>query len=408
MTFRLGINYWPVSSAMYWWRHFDAAEVAQDFARIRAAGFDTVRFFLRWEDFQPAPERVAPAMLTHLVTVADIAAHHTLALMPTLFTGHMSGVNWIPPWALTPEKEVTRFRVVSGGQVVHARLKNWYSDATILQAQTLLAREVATALCHHPALWAYDLGNENSNCVVPSSRAAAVAWLEAIANAIRAVDATHPITLGLHMEDLEEERRLGPGEAARVCDLLCMHGYPIYAAWAASATDALLLPFLGLITRWLGGDKDVLFAEFGAPAMPHPDQQTAAVPATCRILDEADAALFTRRALAALHRFGFLGAMLWCYGDYAPELWCTPPLDAAIHERSFGLWRHDYAAKPALAEVKHVAGSERCAWRDTQDWIDIAAGEFYTHPQAHLRRLYQRFRMHYGEEEYEDLKRSQA
>jgi len=27
---------------MYWWRHFDAAEVAQDFARIRAADFDTV------------------------------------------------------------------------------------------------------------------------------------------------------------------------------------------------------------------------------------------------------------------------------------------------------------------------------------------------------------------------------
>jgi endo-1,4-beta-mannosidase len=103
MTFRLGLNYWPVSSAMYWWRHFDATEVAQDFARIRAAGFDTVRFFLRWEDFQPTPGRVEAAMLTHLVTVADIAAHHALALMPTLFTGHMSGVNWIPPWALTPE-----------------------------------------------------------------------------------------------------------------------------------------------------------------------------------------------------------------------------------------------------------------------------------------------------------------
>jgi len=408
MTFRLGINYWPVSSAMYWWRHFDATEVAQDFARIRAAGFDSVRFFLRWEDFQPAPERVAPAMLMHLVTMADIAAHNTLALMPTLFTGHMSSINWIPPWALTPEQEVTRFRVVSGGQVVRARLKNWYSDATILRAQTLLAREVAAVLCHHPALWAYDLGNENSNCAVPSSRAAAVAWLEAIANAIRAVDTTHPITLGLHMEDLEEDRRLGPGEAARVCDLLCMHGYPIYAAWATSATDALLLPFLGLITRWLGEDKDVLFAEFGAPAMPHPDQQTAAVPATCRILDEAEAALFTRRALAALHRFGFVGGMLWCYGDYAPELWCTPPLDAAIHERSFGLWRHDYTAKPALAEIRHVAGREPCAWHDTQEWIDIAADEFYTHPQAHLRRLYQRFRRHYSEEEYGDLKRPQA
>jgi hypothetical protein len=81
---------------MYWWRHFDAAEVAQDFARIRAAGFDTIRFFRRWEDFQPTPQRVAPVMLTHLVTVADIAAHKALALMPTLCTGHMSGVNWIP------------------------------------------------------------------------------------------------------------------------------------------------------------------------------------------------------------------------------------------------------------------------------------------------------------------------
>ena len=70
MAFRLGINDWPVSSAMSWWRRFDAAEVARDFARIRAAGFDAVRLFLGWEDFQPVPEQVAPAMLTHLVTVA--------------------------------------------------------------------------------------------------------------------------------------------------------------------------------------------------------------------------------------------------------------------------------------------------------------------------------------------------
>jgi len=187
-----------------------------------------------------------------------------------------------------------------------------------------------------------------------------------------------------------------------------MHGYPIYAVWATSATDALLLPFLGLITRWLGGDKDVLFAEFGAPTMPHLDQQTAAVSRTFHALGEAEAALFTRRALAALHRFGFLGALLWCYGDYARDLWCTPPLDEAVHERYFGLWRHDYSAKPALAEVRHFADSERRAWRDTQEWIDIAAGEFYTNPQAHLRRLYQRFRMHYSEEECGELKRSQV
>jgi hypothetical protein len=201
------------------------------------------------------------------------------------------------------------------------------------------------------------------------------------------------------MEDLEEDRRLGPVEAARVCDFLCMHGYPIYATWATSATDALLLPFLGLITRWLGEGKDVVFAEFGAPTIPHLAQQTATVPSMFYVLSEAEAAVFTRRALAALHRFGFLGALLWCYGDYARELGRTPPLDEAVHERSFGLWYHDYSAKPALAEVKRLADSERCAWHGTQDWLDIATDEFYTNPQAHLRRLYQRFRRHYGEEE---------
>ena len=32
MRFRLGINYWPVSSAMYWWDRFDTDEVRRDFA----------------------------------------------------------------------------------------------------------------------------------------------------------------------------------------------------------------------------------------------------------------------------------------------------------------------------------------------------------------------------------------
>ena len=50
--------------------------------------------------------------------------------------------------------------------------------------------------------------------------------------AIRAADPEVAVTIGLHMEDLEEDRRLGPGEAADACDLLSMHGYPIYATWA--------------------------------------------------------------------------------------------------------------------------------------------------------------------------------
>src|SRR5581483_4801199 len=122
-------------SAMYWWQRFEAAEVASDFARIHAAGCDSVRVFLLWEDFQPAPEQVSDEALRKLVAVADEAARQQLSLVPTFFTGHMSGVNWFPVWALERGDEAQRFRIVSGGQVVQAKLKNWYSDQRIINAQ---------------------------------------------------------------------------------------------------------------------------------------------------------------------------------------------------------------------------------------------------------------------------------
>ncbi len=392
MKFRLGINYWPVTSAMYWWRHFDLEEVELDFARIRAAGFDSVRIFLLWEDFQPEPHQIAPEMLKRLLSVADLAARHELSLIPTLFTGHMSGVNWIPEWALEAGDAPERFRVFASGQVRRARLKNWYNDQNIIDAQARLAHEVAAVLRDHPALWAYDLGNENSNCVVPPSRAAAIAWLERIAGEIRSVDSSSPITIGLHMEDLEEDRRLGPTEAARVCDFLSMHGYPIYARWAEGPADAKLLPFLGLVTRWLGG-RDVLFEEFGVPAI-SPHRRTEAlepVAGPVSLLEEDEAASFIRRALSLLHQFGFLGAMLWCYGDYASALWREPPLDEATHERYFGLWHNDYTAKPALAEIRQWVGAERSKQPDDFSWIEIKAADFYLNPRENLRHLYRRF-----------------
>ena len=81
--FDVGVNYWPASSAMRWWRRFDADEVDRDFARIRAAGGDLVRFFLLWEDFQPAAGTVSERALAHLVTVADAARRHELRIIPT-------------------------------------------------------------------------------------------------------------------------------------------------------------------------------------------------------------------------------------------------------------------------------------------------------------------------------------
>ena len=389
--FRVGVNYWPARTAMGWWSNFDPAEVEADFARIAAAGLDSVRVFLTWEDFQPTPARVDRKMLARLVGVADLAAGLGLALIPTLFTGHMSGVNWIPAWALAGPDRESRFRVLSGGKVVPRGLRNWYSDPAVADGQVLLAAEAAAALAGHEAIWAWDLGNENSNCVVPPNRSAARAWLDRIGSTIRTADETALVTVGLHMEDLEEDRRLGPPEASGVCDLLSMHGYPIYARWADGPTDAALLPFLARVTRWLGNGREVIFSEFGLPTYlrDDPDEQSAG---TTRLVGEEAAAAYTTAALEGLRRAGCLGALLWCYSDYDPAVWQKPPFDVAPHERTFGLWRSDGSPKPAVAAVSTFAGAELCTPEGSDGWIDISRDEFRVNPGAQLPRLYRRYR----------------
>jgi len=379
---------------MGWWSEFDRAEVAADFARIAASGLDSVRVFLIWEDFQPARNRVDPVMLERLVTVADLADELGLVLVPTLFTGHMSGVNWIPGWALGGSDGDNRFRVVSGGRVVTAGLRNWYTDPAVADAQVLVAAEAAAAVAGHPALWAWDLGNENSNCVIPPSRTSARDWLLRLASAIRAADDTALVTVGLHMEDLEEDRRLGPREAADACDFLSMHGYPIYARWADGPTDEQLLPFLGYVTRWLAQGRELLFSEFGLPTYRRgdPTGERARRRSPTLLIEEDAAATYTAMALESLRCAGCLGAMLWCYSDYDQALWGRPPLDLALHERSFGLWCADGSPKPSVAVVAAIAGAGRCDNAGDPTWIDLDRDEFYLDPSAQLRRLYRRYR----------------
>jgi endo-1,4-beta-mannosidase len=379
---------------MGWWTDFDRTEVADDFALIAASGLDSIRLFLTWADFQPAADEVERRMLDRLIAVADLAAGAGLAVVPTLFTGHMSGVNWIPAWALGGTDRDDRFRVVSDGRVTGSALRNWYSDPVIVRAQTSLATETARALAGHEAVWLWDLGNENSNCVIPPTRSSAREWLRQIVSSIRTADPEARVTVGLHMEDLENDRVLGPREASEACDVLSMHGYPIYARWADGPTDEQLLPFLADVTRWLAGGCDVLFAEFGLPTYRRGDPAGEAIRRrdASSLVEEQAAAAYTERALEALQRAGCVGAMLWCYSDYDPAIWEDPPLDLAVHERSFGLWRADGSPKPSVAVVEAFAGARRLAAPGDYPWIDLEPEEFLVEPNVALPRLYARYR----------------
>ena len=109
------------------------------------------------------------------------------------------------------------------------------------------------------------------------------------------------------------------------------------------------------------------------------------------LVDEGDAARYTDEVLSGLRDAGCTGAMVWCYTDYAPGIWTAPPLDESVHERTFGLWRADGSAKPAVDVVSRHRDTERVDPHDT-GWIDIDAAQYWERPEVELPRLYRRYR----------------
>ena len=83
--------------------------------------------------------------------------------------------------------------------------------------------------------------------------------------------------------------------------------------------------------------------------------------------------------------------MLWCYADYASELWDDPPFDVAEHERFFGLWRADGTAKPAARHLARYHDVQVRPARSAASWIDLDPSRFYEDPLASLRHLYERY-----------------
>lgn len=350
--FLLGVNYWPRTRAMAMWSRFDGGEIDEDFARIKALGLDVVRFFLLWEEFQPAPDTISPVALERFAAVLDCAGKHGLLAMPTLFCGHMSGVNWLPEWTLDPARASGRFRTFTHGGVSPYGIGDFYTG-DLLEAQRLLARVVGERARDHPALLAWDLGNEFSNLREPDSQSDAEHWSAALTHDLFE-SSNVGVTGGLHGEDVTLDRNIRPSSIAAPWTFATMHGYPVYSDFARGRSDPEVVPFLAELTAACAQQR-VLFSEFGNPTCP-PDAHDVGGFAC---LSEREMAEYAWRVLDRLQHRGALGAFWWCWADYAAELAQTPPFDRAPHELTFGLVRGDGSAKPVAAALAAFAREGR-------------------------------------------------
>jgi len=388
--FLSGVNYWPARKAMYWWKDFSRQETATDFQRIAEMGLRLIRIFLLWEDFQPEPKRFPVTTLNHLVTVLELAEQYGLKVLPTFFTGHMCGLNWIPYWMLESRRATqARYPVYTAGKLHNYKIRNYYTDLEVLQAQVAQLKEISRVLKGHPALWGWDLGHQTSACSQPPDRESALVWLRVMTETLREEDHTLPITMGLHTSDLEEDLQLGPAEVGRYCDFIGLQVYPATLDWSRGSKDSQVVGFLVQITGWLG-QRPVLIEGLGVAVEP-PGSYPLDDGLRKTLVGEKEAAVFYQQALDLLQQSGCLGALAWCYSDYEVTLEELPPFSEHPEERFFGLF--DASGKPKASTQAWTLASN---WQvgstgQSPGWIDLSPEEFYQAPKDHLQRLYHNF-----------------
>jgi endo-1,4-beta-mannosidase len=367
--FTLGVNYWPRRKAMYWWPQFDSAEVDDDFALIQSLGLNVVRIFLLWDDFQPEPTSVDKTALANLVKVAALAAKHKISLDVTFFTGHMSGPNWAPRW-LVQEREGYPSpyfgwirQVVSQGKVVlDGNYRNMFTDPVALDAERLLLKTVVRALRDHPGVWLWNLGNEPDLFAWPEDAEQGRAWVREMTTLIKEIDPGTPVTVGLHSADLEYNTGLRVDQVFAETDVAVMHAYPMYTEWVRGPLDPDHVPFMTALTAHLAG-KPALMEEFGGCTnlRGKPSDTWAwtayGLDRTQFMASEEDFTEYIRQVLPRVQAVGATGAMIWCFADYAEELWDVPPCGESRHERHFGLVRPDGTLKPHAEVIKQFAAS---------------------------------------------------
>jgi hypothetical protein len=420
MRFSVGVNYWPQRSGPAMWTAFDPGEIRDDFAHIAALGLDTVRFFVRWDVFEPAADHVETEMLERLVTFVGLADDAGLRALPVLFSGHLMGINHVPAWALEAAASTRgRFPTMTAAGEAAGGVGNIYRGA-LLEAQVRLARAVGERLRGHLALTAWDIGHEFSCLRAPSaarvssgdhSQAPAdeqtiAAWSARLAQTLKTASGI-PVTAGTFSGDLTEDRNLRLGSLCAPFAFASMQGSNVSMAFGRGRLDPEPLPFLAMLTAGFSY-KPVLVTGFGNPTCPpgkfsaverfaaagdapnltiSPDDR---VFATYPCLTEDENAAYCTATLERLHADGRLGALWWCWSDAADEHPQAAPFDERAHWRSWGVIRADGRARPVAAALSAFARQAREV-RAAADMPMIASAYYYRTLPTSTRTLFEAY-----------------
>jgi hypothetical protein len=325
--YAVGCNYHPSASGCHYWQQWDSRQIDHDLAAMAEHGFNVVRFFLFWADFEPLEGQYNQQMFDRLREFVTIARSHHIACMPALLTIWMNGQLFDLPWR-------------DG--------RNLWIDPLMIEAERAYVQQVARTLADLDDVLAYDLGDEVIHVDFATAQAvsavAVAAWTQTLASAIRAIVPSALVLQANEASALTGTHAFRPEHSAAL-DIVAIHGYPVWAPFViesiASYKASCFVPFLVQFARMHGA---VLVDELGTYGG-----------------NAETARSYLRAAACSAFAHGARGIIAWCWQDLAST---AKPYALRPGERFVGLLDRDGHPKPAMAVFQAFARTVTRSWHD--------------------------------------------
>ena len=338
----VGVNYWASHAGMFMWRNWNEEVVDHDLKLLSESGLQVLRVFPLWPDFQPLRVHltggktnseyrfgedplpfteagqcgVDEVMADRFEILCDIAEKYGLKLVVGLITGWMSGRVFLPePFSsLEPLK-----------------------DHSVMKWETRFVRYMVRRFKDHPAIGAWDLGNE-CNCLGDANHDDAFIWASLITNTVRSEDRSHPVVSGMHGLRPEGSHPWSASDQGEILDILCTHPYPMFTPYCNidplnTMRSVIHATAESVYFSSLGGKP--CFVEEGGTLGP-------------MISSDEMAGKYLRASLFSTWAHDLRGFCWWCAFDQ-DELTNTP-YDWDPVERELGLFTFNRTKKPVVDE----------------------------------------------------------
>lgn len=229
--FFIGCNFWGSKAGVHMWRaqDWDEREIEKDLAAVAASGVEVMRVFPTWSEFQPLvrdigcsglrlgylvegketpvhdPHWLDEEAVKRFTFFCDAAHRHKIKLMVAVLTGWMSGRLFFP-------------RAVEGLDLL--------TDNEALMVESRFIRAFVRRFKDHPAVAAWDLGNECNNLGRAKRAEDLWVWLNMASSAIRIEDPSRPVISGMHGMSSDFTRPWNLRHQGELLDILTPHTYP--------------------------------------------------------------------------------------------------------------------------------------------------------------------------------------